>query len=359
MKSSTFITIIQAVGLASVVAGLSGPVLAQTGRDISRDFRAPARVTPRVWTPPMPAQVCVFTGEKYTGNRLCLDPTVRVHLGRPFNRTIRSFTVPYGYEAEFFNDLVLDAPDTPVELLCTYRQTSISRYTMGVDVLKMGLPTDDGSQPYGFDRCVGPRPYSALTTQLAFRKIPTITDAQRAAVWAGWERNDNENCGVRIYPSLSVPDTARITRKSLSDRVNCYGRRVDMSDLSKLWHGGTANWRLSLSADFGQLQISSRSGRIELFELPNFRGRHMRLGCGNYRLSPTMATSIKSAFVMPVEDDSVVPATNCSNTVQVISSWNDVSGNDVSGNDVSGNDVSGNGVSGDLSQPFAPTNPKP
>jgi hypothetical protein len=310
-----------AAGTALACANFPSAALAQSSRDVSRAFQTPAVLSPVRRLPPRPAQLCVFTGEKYSGRRKCFNPTERIHLDRPFNRTIRSFSVPYGYEAEFFNDIQLDVPGTPVELLCTYRQTTTIRYTMGVDALKMGLPTDDGTQPYGFDRCVGPKPNSALTTQLAFRKIPTITDAQRAAVWADWERNDNENCGVRIYASLSVPDTAQFRPKSTSDRVNCFGRRVEMPDMSAHFYGDVGNHGLRLSDDFGQVHIASRLGRIELFELPNFQGRHMRLGCGIYRFSPTMATSIKSAFVMAVEDDTLVPATNCTSNVQTIASW--------------------------------------
>jgi hypothetical protein len=308
--------------LAISCASLASPAIAQTERDISRDFRAPARVMPILRPPPMPAQVCFFTGEKFAGFRRCFDPTERKHLGRPFNRTIRSFTVPYGYELELFNDLILDAPDTPVELLCTFRQITAHRFTGGVDALKMSLPSDNGARPFGFDRCVGAKPLSAMTTQFAFRKIATITDAQRAAVWAGWELNDSETCGVHIYPGLVISDSARLQRRTISDRANCYGRRTDMSDLSRIWHEGPIGGLVKLKDDFGEVRVASRYGAITLYELPNFLGRQMELRCGNYRFSPAMATQIQSARVRPTEGDNLVPATHCTNTVQVISSWN-------------------------------------
>jgi hypothetical protein len=314
--------VFRVAGLALFCVGLANPATAQSTRDISREFRSPSPIATTLRSPPRPAQVCFFTGEKFAGSRGCFDPTERKHLGRPLNRTIRSFTVPYGYEVELYNDLILDAPDTPVELLCTFRQATVLRYTGGVSALKTNQPSDNGARPFGFDKCVGPKPLAAMTTQFAFRKITTITDAQRAAVWAGWEQNDNETCGVRIYPSTPVTDTTRIQPRSISDRVNCYGRGTDMSDLNLVRHGGPIGSTDRLKDDVAEVRIASRYGRIELFELPNFQGRHMHLGCGNYRLSTTMRTQIQSAFVLPVEDDTLVPATNCTNTVQTISSWN-------------------------------------
>jgi hypothetical protein len=308
--------------IAITCASLASAAFAQTSRDISRDFRAPARVMPILRAPPMPARVCFFTGERFAGYRTCFEPTERKHLDRPFNRTIRSFTVPYGYELEIYNDLILDAPDTPVELLCKFQQVTDHRFTGGVDALKSNQPSDNGARPFGFDRCVGPKPMSALTTQFAFRKIATITDAQRAAVWAGWELNDSETCGVHIYPRMVLNDTARVQPRTLSDRVNCFGRRTDMSDLSRVWHEGPIGRLVKLKEDFGEVRIASRYGGITLYELPNFQGRQMELGCGVYRFSPAMTTQIQSARVRPTEGDNLVPATNCTNTVQVISSWN-------------------------------------
>jgi hypothetical protein len=308
--------------LALAYASSGNEAVAQTLGNQDLKLRSPAAIPFDLRrSPARRDQLCVFTGENYTGYRKCFDPMERTHQPRPFNRTIRSFTVPYGYEAEFYNDLILDKPDTPVELLCTYRQTNTQRYSMGVDALKMRGTYDDGSNPYGFGRCIGPKPNSALATQLAFRKIPTITDAQRDAVWAGWELNDNENCGVRIYPRLPITDTTRIRPRSQADRANCYGRRVDMSDLSQLYHPVFFDPSLMLKNDISEIHIASGYGRIELFERPNFQGRSVRLGCGNYRMSPAMATQFKSARVLPIDSDPSMRVANCSSSIQTISSW--------------------------------------
>lgn len=301
---------------------------ATTSQDTIREFRAPAPITPFFRPPPMPTQLCVFTRPKYQGRRTCYDPQEMGRFPHPgFNRVIWSFTIPYGYEVDFYNDVRLDAPDTPVELLCTYRQTSPHRFSRGIDSFdeghRAGDPPLDGSSPNGFDRCVGPVKTGAMATKFSFRKMATITDAQRAAVWAGWEINDNDNCGVRIYPTFIIPDTARANPRTLSDRANCFGFRTNMTDLSTLIHERqNPNSNLvSLKEDFGEVRISSRYAKLELFERPNFQGRFMRLGCGNYRFSPAMATQIGSAWVQPLASDTYTPASNCSNVVQTISSW--------------------------------------
>lgn len=299
----------------------SGAVSGQGFARTQRDLAAPlSGRTPFQIRRPMPVQACLATLPHFAGSRTCFGAGEYISLapGAGGNSTA-SFFIPYGYQISFFdNATVPGAQNSNLRFLCEYQQRSTERFTSGAS-LSNGLARPDNNGPFGYKTCLGPFQRENLATIVTFRKIPDISDAQRTAVWANWETNDNDFCAVNIfYWSSLVDHPIAPNRPNPSDRSKCFGTKTDLSDLTRhTFRAVPSGIEGNLKTHFGTVEIASRYVSITFFERINQTGRSLTLGCGRYSVSGALVGQLSSARI----DVSPQPATTCATQSETKSAW--------------------------------------